>query len=73
MHYRTVLLSTAMTAGFAIKAEAQDWWSRDYGGYNFVRPGGFVWGPEIGLVGLSNSGCQTDATLGTSDFEGSFC
>ncbi len=43
-----------------------------YGGYNFTRPGGLVWGPELGLMALSNKGSKTDAALGTSNFKGSF-
>lgn len=43
-----------------------------YAGYNFTRAGGLVWGPELGLVMLSNKGRKTDAALGTSNFKGSF-
>ena len=43
-----------------------------YVGYNFVREGGFVWGPEIGLTGISSNGTRSDATLGDSGVEGSF-
>ena len=43
-----------------------------YGGYNFTRPGGLVWGPELGLAALSNKGSKTDAALGTTNLKGSF-
>ena len=43
-----------------------------YGGYNFTRPSGLVWGPELGLMALSNKGSRTDAALGTSNLQGSF-
>ncbi|MGC1496413.1 MAG: porin family protein [Sulfitobacter sp.] len=43
-----------------------------YGGYNFVRSNGFVWGPEISLTSISTEGTRTDATLGGSQFDGGF-
>ncbi|MFT5796810.1 MAG: hypothetical protein ACI84R_000863 [Candidatus Azotimanducaceae bacterium] len=43
-----------------------------YAGYNIVRSSGFVWGPEVSLTGVNASGTRTDATLGTSKFEGGF-
>lgn len=44
-----------------------------YGGYNFAKPGSnFVWGPELALSGFGADESVNSATLGTSDFSGSF-
>ncbi len=43
-----------------------------YGGYNFVRGNGFVWGPEISLTTISTKGSRNDAALGDSQFDGGF-
>lgn len=43
-----------------------------FGGVNFVRPNGFVWGPDVLLSGLSASGSANDATFGQTQMEGSF-
>ncbi len=43
-----------------------------YGGYNFVRPTGFTWGPDVILTGLSSDGTRNDAVVGATSFEGSY-
>lgn len=43
-----------------------------YLGHNYVRGGGFVWGPEVSLTAISTAGSATDATLGDSNFDGGF-
>lgn len=43
-----------------------------YGGYNFVRDNGFVWGPEVSLTSISTEGTRNDVILGGSQFDGGF-
>lgn len=43
-----------------------------YVGKNYATRSGIVWGPEFSLKGLGNSGTQTGAGLGTTNFKGSF-
>lgn len=43
-----------------------------FGGYNFARPTGFVWGPDVTLSGLGTSGSRSDAVVGATVVEGSF-
>ncbi len=43
-----------------------------YLGKNYVTRSGLVWGPELSLKALGNSGTATGAGLGTTDFKGSF-
>lgn len=42
------------------------------GGYNSVRPSGFVWGPDFVLNGLPGEGGRNDAAVGATKMKGSF-
>ncbi|MGB0439588.1 MAG: outer membrane protein [Paracoccaceae bacterium] len=41
-----------------------------FGGFNKVRPGGLVWGPEVAITSLGETKSATDATFGTSNAKG---
>ncbi|MFK7876715.1 MAG: outer membrane protein [Paracoccaceae bacterium] len=43
-----------------------------FGGYNFVRSNGFVWGPELLVTGLSGAGAATDSDFGSTEMEATF-
>lgn len=43
-----------------------------FAGVNFVRSGGFVWGPEISLTSVSTDGARSDGALGASAYDGGF-
>ncbi|WP_300062148.1 outer membrane protein [uncultured Roseobacter sp.] len=43
-----------------------------YAGYGIRRGRNFVWTPEVTLSRLETNGGASDATLGTTDFDGSF-
>lgn len=43
-----------------------------YAGYNYIRLGGFTWGPEVSLTAVSTEGMRKDAAMGGSQFDGGF-